>query len=167
MPAPLHLLGVEALTCGCGRTWGCVEMYTSLAGLPWLLEQGLKKHPGHDLASSPKPMKERAFALRGLAQQGDALAIEIFDFQARAMGYFVAMLAMALDPEFVVIGGGLMDPEATTPSFRERYLDTIRRTAQPYLWPAPRSRLVIAPAALGDLSQSIGAALVALYSSRS
>src|SRR4029078_7716220 len=51
MPAPLHLLGVEALTCGCRRTWGCVEMYTSLAGLPWLLEQGLKKHHGHDLAS--------------------------------------------------------------------------------------------------------------------
>jgi len=164
MPAPLHLLGVEALTCGCGRTWGCVEMYTSLAGLPWLLEQGLKKHPGHDLASSPKPMKERAFALRGLAQQGDALAIEIFDFQARAMGYFVAMLAMALDPEFVVIGGGLMDPDATTDAFRTRYLKVLRDTADPYLWSAQRLRLTVVPAALGDLSQAIGAALVALYS---
>jgi predicted NBD/HSP70 family sugar kinase len=141
-------------------------MYTSLAGLPWLLEQGLKKHPGHDLASSPKPMKERAFALRGLAQQGDALAIEIFDFQARAMGYFVAMLAMALDPEFVVIGGGLMEPEATTAEFRERYLRIVRESAEPYLWPAQRERLKVVAATLGDLSQAIGAALVALYTAQ-
>ena len=40
--------------------------------------------------------------------------VEIFDFQARALGLHVATLAMALDPQFVVIGGGLMDPEATT-----------------------------------------------------
>jgi glucokinase len=91
----------------------------------------------------------------------------LFDFQARALGLHVASLAMALDPEFVVIGGGLMDPEATTDVFRERYLGIIRSTALPYLWPAQRARLTIVPAALGDLSQSIGAALAALYQSRS
>jgi glucokinase len=163
MPAPLHLLGVEALTCGCGRTWGCVEMYTSLAGLSWLLERALKAQPDHDLARSEKPIRERAFALRALAQQGDTLATGIFDFQARAMGYFVAMLAMALDPEFVVIGGGLMDPDATTEAFRNRYLKVLRDTADPFLWSAQRQRLTVVPAALGDLSQAIGAALVALY----
>jgi glucokinase len=73
---------------------------------------------------------------------------------------------MALDPQFVVIGGGLMDPEATTEEFRARYLRIIGETASPYLWPAQRARLTIVPAALGDLSQAIGAALVALYQSR-
>ena len=76
-------------------------------------------------------------------------------------------MAMALDPKFVVIGGGLMDPEATSDAFRERYLRIVRETALPLLWPAQRSTLTIVPAALGDLSQSIGAALVALYRSRS
>src|SRR5262249_44033019 len=97
------------------------------------------------------------------AQNGDALALEIFDFQARALGLHVASLAMALDAEFVVIGGGLMDPEATTEAFRQRYLSTIRQTALPYLWPAQRTPLTIVPASLGDLSQAIGAALTALY----
>jgi hypothetical protein len=60
-----------------------------------------------------------------------------------------------------------MDPEATTESFRERYLGIVRDSAMPYLWPAQRERLSIVPAALGDLSQAIGAALVALYQSRS
>ncbi len=59
-------------------------------------------------------MKRRRFALRGLAQKEDPLAVEIFDFQARALGLHVATLSMALDAQFVVIGGGLMDPESTT-----------------------------------------------------
>jgi glucokinase len=167
MPAPLHLLGAKPFPCGCGREWGCVEVYTSLSGLPYLLGEMLTRYPEHPLASSPAPMKERAFALRGLAQKGDALAVELFDFQARAMGLHVATLTMALDPHFFVIGGGLMDPENTTEAFRERYLRIVRETAEPYLWPAQRTALRVVPASLGDLSQAIGAALVALYQSRS
>ena len=161
MPAPLHLLDAKPYPCGCGRTWGCVEVYTTLSGLPYLIAERSKTQvPAAEL-------KQRAFALRGLAQKGDALATEIFDFQARALGLHVASLAMALDPGFVVIGGGLMDPEATTEAFRERYLHTVHEAARPYLWPSQREHLAIVPAALGDLSQAIGAALVALYQSRS
>jgi glucokinase len=167
MPAPLHLLGARPLACGCGRTWGCVEVYTTLSGLPTLLADKLETNPDHELARSPLDPKQRALALRGLAQKGDTLALELFDFQARALGLHVASLAMALDTEFVVIGGGLMDPESTSQTFRDRYLQIIRDTALPYLWPAQRARMSIVPAALGDLSQAIGAALVALYYSRS
>jgi glucokinase len=167
MPAPLHLLDARPYPCGCGRTWGCVEVYTTLSGLPYLLADRLAHHPDHELATSSLSPKERALTLRNRAQQGDPLAIELFDFQARAMGLHVANLAMALDPQFVVIGGGLMDPAATTATFRERYLEIVRTTAAPYLWPVQQARLRVVPATLGDLSQAIGAALVALYQSRS
>jgi predicted NBD/HSP70 family sugar kinase len=82
------------------------------------------------------------------------------------MGFHVAILVTLLDPGIVVIGGGLMDHEVTTPEFRERYLRIIRETALPYLWPAQRGTLKIIPAVLGELSQAIGAALMALYQSR-
>jgi glucokinase len=166
MPAPLHLLDAKPYTCGCGRTWGCVEMYTTLAGLPYLLEEALHRYPDHELTKSGATVRQKALALRGLAQKGDPLAVEIFDFQARALGLHVASLAMALDARFVVIGGGLMDPESTTSDFRSRYLRIIRQTADPYLWPTQRATLSVVPASLGDLSQAIGAALVALYRSR-
>ena len=166
MPALLHLLGAKPYTCGCGRDWGCIEMYTCLAGLPNLLAEKLEQNPEHDLAKSTLSMKERAFSLRGLAQKGDTLAQEIFDFQAKALGLHVANLAMPLDPKFVVIGGGLMDPEATTPAFRERYLSIVRSAAREYLWPYQKDAITIVPAALGDLSQAIGAALTALYMGR-
>jgi len=165
MPAPLHLLGgVRPYKCGCGRDWGCVEAYTTISGLPQLLEDTLKKFPDHELAKSTAPIKEKVLSLRTRAQKGDALALEIFDFQARAMGLHIANLAMALDPGYVVIGGGLIDPESTTPEFRERYLRLMREAAKPYLFPAQRERMKIVAATLGELSQAIGAALVAKYS---
>ena len=167
MAAPLHLLGAKPYKCGCGRSWGCVELYTTLAGLPYLLEEKLAGYPDHPLGRSTDAPKKKALALRGLAQSGDPLAVELFDFQARAMGYHITNLVLALDPEFVVIGGGLMDPESTTEAFRERYLKIVADTARPHLWPVQRERLRILPSTLGELSQAIGAALVALYSARS
>jgi glucokinase len=168
MPAPLHMLGgIKAYPCGCGRDWGCVEVYTTISGLPYLLAEKLEKYPQHELAHSTAPVKEKVLALRGLAQQGDPLATEIFDFQARALGLHIANLVAALDPTFVVVGGGLMDPESTTEAFRKRYLDLVDAAARPYMWPSQRTNVTIVPAALGDLSQAIGAALVALYKARS
>jgi len=166
--APLHLLGMtgKPFSCGCGRDWGCYEAYTTISGLPHLLAEKLLKYPDHELAKSTATPKEKALSLRTRAQKGDPLAIEIFDFQARAMGLLVADLSMTLDAGIVVIGGGLMDHETTTPEFRERYLRIIRETARPYLWPQQRDTVKIVPAVLGELSQAIGAALVALYKSR-
>jgi predicted NBD/HSP70 family sugar kinase len=168
MAAPWHLFGLggEPIPCGCGKNWGCVEPYTTIAGLPRLLAEKLKKYPDHELAKSDAPMKEKVLSLRSRAQKGDALALEIFDFQARAMGFHVANLVTLLDPGIVIIGGGLMDHEVTTPKFRERYLRILRETTLPYLWPVQRKSLEIVPAALGELSQAIGAALLALYQSR-
>jgi glucokinase len=157
-------MGMPVFKCGCGRDWGCVEAYTTISGLPQLLAVMLERHPEHPLASSPAPIKEKVLSLRTLAQKGDALANEIFDFQAKALGIHVASLAMAVDPEFVVIGGGLMDPESTTEEFRARYLKTLEEAAKPYLWPAQRKNIKYSAARLGELSQAIGAALVALYS---
>ena len=169
MMAPLHRLGLtgKPFPCGCGRDWGCVEAYTTISGLPYLLAEKLLKYPDHELAKSAAPLKEKVLSLRGRAQKGDVLAVEIFDFQARVMGLHVANLALAFDPGIFIIGGGLMDHETTTPEFRERYLRTIHETARPYLWPQQRDTIKIVPAELGDLSQAIGAALVALYHSKS
>ncbi len=166
MPAPLHLLGMRPFPCGCGRTWGCIEAYTTLSGLPHLLEEMLKRHPGHELARSALSPREKAMSLRGLAQKEDPLAVEVFEFQARALGLHAASLCLALDPGFVVVGGGLMDHESTTPRFRERYISTLRESAMPYLWPAQRAGIKFAASELGELSQAIGAALVALYTSK-
>jgi predicted NBD/HSP70 family sugar kinase len=166
MPAPLHLLGLPAFTCGCGRAWGCFEAYTSISGLPQFLDHLLPKYPDHELAKPGLTPKQKALSLRGLAQKDDPLALEIFDIQAKALGLHVANLSIALDAAFIVIGGGLIDPGSTTEKFRTRYLNGIHAAAEPWLYPLQRQTIKIVPASLGELSQAIGAALVALYSSK-
>src|SRR5262249_48847809 len=47
LPAPLHELNARPYRCGCGRTWGCIEVYTTLSGLPYLLEEKLAAYPDH------------------------------------------------------------------------------------------------------------------------
>jgi len=162
MPAPLHLLGNPPVyTCGCGKGWGCIEAYTTISGLPQLLRDTLKRYPDHPLAMSTEPEKTKVLALRDLAQAGDALALDMFDFQAKALGLHSANLITALDPAYVVIGGGLIDPGATTPEFRQRYMDGIRNAAIPYLFTRQQKEVQFVPATLGELSQAIGAAFVA------
>ena len=164
MPVPLQLLGLagKPFTCGCGRDWGCVEAYTTISGLPHLLAVFCPKFPGHELAATASDQGKSALAARPGAERRP-LALEIFDFQARVMGIHVANLVSAFDPGIFIIGGGLMDVETTTPEFRERYLDIIRDSARPYLWPQQQDTLQIVPAQLGEMSQAIGAALVAMY----
>lgn len=166
VPLPLHVLGLPPFRCGCGRTWGCAEAYTSISGLPQFIEYLLPKYPDHALASSPATPKEKALSLRGLAQKGDPLALEIFDYQAKALGLHVAQLTVAFDAKYVVIGGGLIDPGATTEEFRARYLHGIKEAAWPWIFPAQREILQIVPAHYGEMSQAIGAALVALFSQK-
>lgn len=161
MPAPLQLLNMPVLNCGCGRAWGCVEAYTTISGLPQLLREFLKKFPNHPLAASTAPDKEKVLSLRGLAQKGDELALAIFDFQGKVLGLHVANLVQALDPTWVVLGGGLMDLESTTEEFRQRYLSIVRENALPFCWPTQREKLRFCAASLGELSQAIGAAQVA------
>ncbi len=164
VPIPYHLLGLPLFECGCGRDWGCAEPYTSISGLPQYLDFLAPKYPDHPCIDLSKPAKDRALSLRGLAQDGDALALEIFDYQAKAMGLHVASLTVAMDAEYVVIGGGLIDPTSTTEEFRARYMGGIREWANKYMFPLQQKRVKIVEATLGELSQAIGAALVALYS---
>ncbi len=168
MPVVLQAVGggldtAPPFRCGCGRTWGCVEAYTAISGLTQYLDHVLPKYPDHELAHSTEPPKKKAFSLRDRAQTGDPLALEIFDLQARALGLHAASLCMALDPAYIVIGGGLVDPESTTPEFRTRYLNAIAAAARPHLFPAQRERLTFVVATLGELSQCIGAALLARH----
>ena len=152
MPAPLQMLdGIKARSrCGCGRDWGCFEVYTTISGLPHLLRRS-SKISDHELATAPGTPKEKRLT-RSRAQKGDPLALEIFDFKP---GHGTAHRQPHTGARWNRHhhGGGLMDHESTTPEFRERYLRQIREAADPVFSGPPngrRSRLF--PPFLGELS---------------
>lgn len=107
--------------CTCGRP-GCVEAWVSLMAIRRQLEAKLatKQYAAHPLNQEDTTIAERAFRLRDFADRGDQLALEIFEKQARILGYALADQASELDPGLVVIGGGLAET-----GFRDLYLEKL------------------------------------------
>ena len=78
----------------------------------------------HPLNAVDGTMKDKAKRLRELAAEGDELALQLFDDQARAMGISLLMINYIGDYDLLVIGGGVCD---LTPDMleagRDRALD--------------------------------------------
>ena len=94
----------ETRRCGCGKQ-GCVEQYCSATGVVRIAEQVL--------AASDKPSTLReVFPLTckdvfDAGAAGDAVAAEILNQVYDYLGEFLANLCAVLDPEAVVLGGGV------------------------------------------------------------
>ena len=94
----------EAERCGCGKH-GCVEQYCSATGIVRLAKRRL--------ASSEQPSTLRAlgtFAAKDVfdaGKAGDPLALEVLNEFYQLMGEFLGSLCSVVDPEIVVLGGGV------------------------------------------------------------
>jgi glucokinase len=94
----------ETEPCGCGKC-GCVEQYCSATGIVRMAEKYLAST---DAASSlrdifPLTCKD----VFDHAAAGDAVAAEILEKVYAYLGEFLADLCAVLDPEAVVLGGGV------------------------------------------------------------
>jgi glucokinase len=92
--------------------------------------------------------------LLAAATSGDAIATDIITAAARQLGPLVALVVNMLDPEAVVLGGGLGLAEGP---YREQLIASTRT----HIWAAPCRDLPILPATLGVDAGLIGAALAA------
>jgi glucokinase len=102
----------EGHLCGCGAR-GCFEQYGS--------GNALMRHAREAIAASPDIARNLLSrgdgTLEGLtgkaiteaARDGDAVALAAFNTTGQWLGAGIASLAVILDPECVVIGGGVID----------------------------------------------------------
>lgn len=102
----------NGLLCGCGAH-GCFEQYGSGTALLRHAREALKEQP--DLASNILNRGDGSIAgvkggaITEAARDGDELALSIFETTGDYLGAGIASLAVILDPEAVVIGGGVID----------------------------------------------------------
>ncbi len=107
--------------CACGFV-GDAESVASLTGIARnLLPYWLTRFPGHPLAG--EPASRAAKLVRGLGEQGDPLAREIFTQQAMAIGRLFTLAANFTDPHAYFVGGGVVE---AAPEFRAWFLETVR-----------------------------------------
>jgi glucokinase len=145
----------HGLPCPCGRR-GCWERYASGSGLGHLGREAARVGRLPALAERPGgPDAVRGEDVVALARQGDPGALDVLDEFARWVAVGLADLVDLLDPQVVVLGGGLVEAGAVV-------LEPVRRhLAEMVLGAGHRDLPQVEPASLGPSAGAVGAALLA------
>jgi glucokinase len=147
--------------CPCGRR-GCWERYASGAGLGYLGREAAMAGaaPGLVELAGLDPEAVRGEHVTAAAALGDRQAIEIMN----RFGWWVALglanLVNALDPQAIVIGGGLVDAGELLLAPVRRWFSELVEAVE------VRPEVPILGAALGPHAGSVGAGLLALMLGR-
>jgi glucokinase len=141
--------------CPCGRR-GCWERYASGSGLAMLARnaaagKGLQRVV-RDAGGDPQAV--RGEHVQSAAREGDPEALAVVDEFARWVALGLSNLTNALDPETIILGGGLADGS-------DLYLDPIKKWYDELLYQADLRPLPhVKFAEWGALAGAVGAALL-------
>jgi predicted NBD/HSP70 family sugar kinase len=146
--------------CNCGRT-GDLESVCSLTSISkTYLPYFFQKYPDHELRKVDD-IKKAAKLVRGYAEKGDEMSLEIFRAQAHGLGLFFDEMVNTFDPDALIVGGGVVE---TGEQFRTWFLEQIRAGM-----PTQREEQADIPIYVmpnGDTAGARGAALEALKLAR-
>jgi len=94
----------ETIPCNCGK-YGCVEQYCSATGIARLAREHLAETRMDSCLRTVENIAAKD--VFDAAKAGDAVAKEILNKFYDYMGQFLGSLCSAVDPEVVVLGGGV------------------------------------------------------------
>lgn len=134
--------------CGCG-SWGCLETVAGNGGWARRAEAGLARRE-----SSLRGRELSPANIVAAARERDPLALEVVEGTARALGVGLAAALDLLNPDRVVIGGGVA---AAGEFLLARIVEEVRRRTFPDVFAGCGFRL----ASLGADAGVVGAARVA------
>jgi glucokinase len=135
--------------CGCGPR-GCLETVVGIAGWSRRADEKIKTRGSRLAGQGIDPA-----AIVAAARGGDEVALEVVDETTRALGQALGALVNILNPERVVIGGGMA---AAGPFL----LDRVVRDTKKCCWPQTFEDCSFRLAELGGDSGVVGAARVAM-----
>jgi glucokinase len=151
-----HLLvDRDGSICGCGRR-GCLEALASRSAIVRDLiaevENGRMSVLG-DRIRSGRPI--RSNRLRKALDEGDMLVTEVVNRASTILGQTIGGVANLLDPDTIVIGGGLIE------ACDIHMLPLIKATAEDRMMPVAGAPVNIVKSDLGDDAGVMGAAALA------
>ena len=139
--------------CGCGAP-GHLEAYASGSGIARRAAEAIAagEAPGlAELARRQAPAQLQASEVAAAADAGDPVAARLLEEGRRAFAHAVVGLVNVLNPEVVVVGGGLARGQG------DRLLGPAREAVGRWAFSIPRDRVRIVEAALGDDVGLVGA----------
>jgi glucokinase len=141
--------------CGCGNE-GCWEQVASGQALDRLGREAAVRDPAGRIADLAGGDRVTGRHVSLAAREGDAAAVRIMAEVGRRLGEGIAGLVNVLDPELVVVGGGVAEEgDLILEPARRSFVRTVEA-------PEHRPEVPIVAAALGNDAGAIGAAALAL-----
>ena len=143
--------------CGCGN-FGCLEAVASRTAITRDLQKAiLKKGKQSKLTELNGGNLDliRSKAIARAVKHGDKPTIKVVQRAAKYLGISVASIIHFLNPEMVVLGGGVIE------AMGDSLLDPIRHAAAEYALPTTMDGVQIVAATLGDNAGVIGASVLA------
>lgn len=141
--------------CGCGNR-GCWEQVASGQALDRMAREVVEQRPDSLIARLAGAGEATGVHVWEAARAGDRAGMRIIQDVGRRLGQGIAGLVNVLDPDAVVVGGGVADIGAPLlDPARRAFLDAVEA-------PRHRPEVPIAAAALGNRAGAIGAAALAL-----
>lgn len=143
--------------CGCGGR-GHLEAYASRTAITRVLLAELARGRKSLLRELHKPEDQivRSKVLAQCEEEGDALVLETLREAGEYLGAGLASLADLVNPERIIIGGGLIDATKTV-------FERAQHKAREIALPTPARGLDVVRATLGDNSGIVGAAWMAAH----
>ena len=142
--------------CGCGCN-GCLEAVGSRTAIARQIRRALKE--GEQSALTDILKKDaatiRSGDLRKAIKRGDKLTRKVLQRASYYIGIGVANLVNILNPEYFVLGGGVIN------ALEGEMVKTIREVAGQYFFPGADRGLKIVCTSLGDVAGITGAAVLA------
>ena len=102
------------------------------------------------------PVAKAAKLVRGYAERGDVMALEIFRQQAMAIGRVFSIAAKVTDPDVYFVGGGVID---AAPHFRDWLLAAVTGNTSLYIEQAEIAEIRLVPDL--DMAGARGSAIAA------
>lgn len=142
--------------CGCGNK-GCFEALASRTAIFKRIEAAVKDGQKTALTEMLGPDLEdmRSGNLRKALKRGDKLTEKIVEEAAEYTGIVVANIINFLNPEVIVIGGGVLD------ALEDDMMAVIIETARDYAMPGTDTGIEIMASKLGDDAGITGGAVLA------
>ena len=155
------ILEVNGPKCGCGNK-GCFEALASRTALFRKIQNAVKDGQKTVLTDmlGPDLTDMRSGDLRKALRRGDKFVEKVVEEAAEYTGIAVANIINLLNPEVVVLGGGVMDQLA------DDMMSIIVETAKDYALPGTMKGIEILASKLGDDAGITGAAVLAKRESK-
>ncbi len=139
--------------CKCGN-FGCLEVYASATAIVRMTRELMPAHP-HSSLHKLSVDQLSAKAIAQAAREHDECGLAVFQKMAVRLGVGMANVVNALNPEMIVIGGGV---SAAFDLFAPHAHEEMMKRA----FPVPAHRCQVVKAECGDDAGLLGAAWLAL-----